>query len=296
MLDKDFWWCIELETDLSGPEAEEALWSAADLSGSIGSELIDANADSSERKITILRAAYISSQDISYWLEIVNDVLTNFPNLRVRSYSKIENQPWQTQHLDAFPPLLVGVNLVVAAPWHKDKIPPDKMPLYIYPSSAFGTGYHESTQIALSMIERFLKPGNTIVDVGTGSGVLFIAALKLGAANAVARDIDPTVIAEVLRNMELNELPLSACDARVGDLLNGVEAQADVLAANILLGPNLKLLPDVGRVLKTSGVAIFTGMTVSERPTFLAAIAETSLSVTAELTIKDWWGLACQVE
>jgi ribosomal protein L11 methyltransferase len=179
------------------------------------------------------------------------------------------------------------------APWHKGKEPSARTPLYIYPSSAFGTGYHESTRIALTLTERFVEKGSVVVDIGTGSGILFIAALKLGAARAVARDIDPTAVSEALRNMELNGLPPDACDLQVGSLLDNVaETNADVLTANILLEPNLQLLSDVGRVLRPSGIAVFSGITEAERPAFLSAIPKTGTDLLAELTEKTWWGCA----
>ena len=182
------------------------------------------------------------------------------------------------------------------APWHKGKEPQGKWPLYIYPGSAFGTGYHESTQIALSLLERFVKPGDALIDVGTGSGILFIAALKLGAAKAVARDIDSVAIAEVRRNMGLNDLAESSCALQVGDLIEGIDERFDVLTSNILLEPNLRLLQDVGRVLKQSSVAIFSGMTAAERVTFIPALPQAGLSLVAELTQNGWWGCAAKVD
>ena len=181
-------------------------------------------------------------------------------------------------------------SLVVMAPWHRESAPEGRTPILIYPASAFGTGYHESTRIALELLEEAVRKDDTIVDVGTGTGILFIAALKLGAAHAVARDLDPATLGEVRRNMELNGLPPILCDLAAGDLLKGVEADADLLTANILLEPNLALLPDVLRVLKPTGAAIFSGMTLSERETFLSALPAAGLAAERELRLGDWWG------
>ena len=290
--DCNFWWSVELEA--AGDSAEEALLTIADLSGSVGSELSDENGTA------VLRAVYLSSRDISHWLAALGALAKDFPGIRVRSHSRIENRPWHTEHMDAFPPLPVGAGLVVTAPWHKGGEPAGRMPVYIYPSSAFGTGYHESTQIALSFVERFVKGGDVVLDVGTGSGILFITALKLGAARAAARDIDPAAVAEAKRNMELNGLPAEACDLRVGDLFDGFDgpdgigAMADLLTANILLAPNLRLLNEVRKVLKPSGVAIFSGMTPAEREVFLPALSGAGLSLLSELTVNGWWGCAAK--
>ena len=279
----DFWWSIELE---ASPAEEDALMSVADLSGSIGSELFE------EEGRLVLRAAYRSSEPVEYWLDKLRALLADCGQMEIRSHSKIENRPWHTDHLDAFPPLLIGNTLVVMAPWHKGKEPEGKIPIYIYPSSAFGTGYHESTQIAMTLLEKFMKSGDAILDIGTGSGVLFIAGLKMGASSAAARDIDPTVIAEALRNMELNGLKPSLCDLRVGYLTKGIEGHADVLTANILIEPNLELLQSLCDVLKPGGTAIFSGMSLSERSRFVDALNDAQLLILAELTKNDWWGCA----
>ena len=280
----NFWWNIELEA--AGDTSEETLLTIADLSGSVGSELLEENGT------MILRAAYLSSQDISHWLAAIDALGESFPGVRVRSHSKLENRAWHTEHMESFPPLAIGANLIVAAPWHKGNTGRNRLPVYIYPGSAFGTGYHESTQIALSFVERLIKGGEVILDVGTGSGILFIAALKLGAARAVARDTDPAAIAEAKRNMGLNDLPDETCDLRVGNLLDGAETGVDLLTANILLAPNLKLLDGARNVLKPSGVAIFSGMTTVERIAFLPALSEAGFSLLHEYTINDWWGCA----
>ena len=248
-----------------------------------------------------MRAVYLSSREISHWLAALDDLRKDFPDARVRSHGKLENRPWHTEHLDAFPPLTIGARLIVSAPWHKKnepgaETPPEyftsRIPIYIYPSSAFGTGYHESTQIALSFVERFVKDGDVIADVGTGSGILAVAGLKLGAARAVARDIDPVAVAEAKRNMEFNGLSSAVCDLRVGDLLDGVEIKADLLTSNILLDINLRLLNRAENILKSSGVAVFSGMTTAERAVFLPALSGAGFSLLSELTVNDWWGCA----
>jgi ribosomal protein L11 methyltransferase len=96
--------------------------------------------------------------------------------------------------------------------------------------------------------------------------------------------------------MDLNGLSFESCDLQVGDLAEGVQESFDLLVANILLEPNLRLLSDAGRILTRSGVAIFSGMTVAERRTFLPALSRTELSLVAELTQSDWWGCAAKFD
>ncbi len=301
---KSFWWTLEFSIEILNDNfnkevEEERLFTLASLTNSIGSELKDDNI-----KIT-LKADYTSSQSLDDLLKNVNKILEleDFSNIKITRCYRTNNQSWSTQHLDAFPPLNVGRNLVVMAPWHKSNYNKDskdkkqnRMPLYIYPASAFGTGYHESTRIALELLESSVKRGDTIIDVGTGTGILFIAALKLGAMHATARDIDPVTLDEVRRNMNLNGLNPDLCDLAEGNLLDGVESTFNVLTANILLAPNMAMLPDVKRVLKPKGCAIFSGMTLVERGAFLSVLSSSGLEIDKELKCGDWWGCRAKLK
>jgi ribosomal protein L11 methyltransferase len=230
------------------------------------------------------------------------DALEQWQCFRVEDMGKMENQPWSRQSEDAFPPLVVGDGLVVLAPWHRGTEPHDRMPIYINPGSAFGTGYHESTQAALHLFERLLSrrkeasmpPPGRVIDVGAESGILSIAAAKLGAGSVYARDIDPTVIEEVNGNIGLNGVGAGRITMEVGNLLYGVDGSYDVLFANILLAPLLEMLPAVRGVLEPGGVAIFSGMTRDERDKFLPPLLAEGLLAVDELTKEDWWGVAAE--
>ena len=267
------------------PHNEERLSTVATLSGAIGAEIFTEN-DFYGNDLLTLKASYDGSRgidDVVYQLNfILNDA--NFTGITIARCYKLENEAWNTQHYDAFPPLPVGKSLIVMAPWHEDEeIPEGRTPIYIYPASAFGTGYHESTQIALALIEEIVKTGDTILDVGTGTGILFITALKLGAGKAIARDIDPETLKEAKRNMNLNGINPKVCTLSEGDLLKGFSGQVNILTANILLNPNITLLPDVRRTLKPKGVAVFSGM-------FVSVLEASKLEIEREMRIGDWWG------
>lgn len=282
---ENYWWYITLAAD-SGDE--EVLHSLADISGSIGAEYIELPEGAK------LRAFYRSNEDLSYWKDALMKAMRNWDSIRIEDFGRIENQPWNVASEEAFPPLPVGKGLVVLAPWHKGSEPKGLMPLYINPGSAFGTGYHESTQIALELLEQYIKEGVTTADIGTGSGILTIGALKMGADKAYARDIDPTVIEEVRKNFELNALDASRIDLAVGDLLIGFDHKADLLTANILLEPLTSMLKDVPQALNPNGIAIFSGMLETEKAVFLKALAEAGMEPIQEHAKGDWWGVAAK--
>jgi ribosomal protein L11 methyltransferase len=280
-----FWWYVTLE---GGPGSEEVLASLAEMSGSIGSE------ESGGGNSVLIRAYYRTSQDLGFWIQRLEEALSPWPEIKIADMGKIENKQWHTDWKDAFPPLPVGETLVVLAPWHKGTEPENRMPLYIYPGSAFGTGYHESTQIVLTLMEKLSLKGIEGADIGTGSGILAIAAVKMGASRVRARDLDPAVLSEVMHNLELNAIEPGMVELEEGNLLDGMEGPVDLLTANIIIEPLLEMLPSVRPLLREGGRALFSGLLAKERDRFMAALEEQGLQTVNELSINDWWGVVAE--
>jgi ribosomal protein L11 methyltransferase len=281
-----YWWYITLSAEEG---LEEVLFSLADISGSIGTELQELPLGGIR-----LRSYYRSSEDLHFWKSKLLGAMREWENIKIDDFGKIENQPWNVASEEAFPPLSVGKKMVVLAPWHKGTEPEGLIPLYINPGSAFGTGYHESTQIVLELMEDFVKPGMTTADIGTGSGILTICAVKLGAEKVYARDIDPAVIEEVRKNFELNGLDQDKIDLATGDLLKGFRHRVDILTANILLEPLITMVGQVPKIIGKEGMAIFSGMLLTERARFVEAMENAGLSILREHEKGEWWGVAAK--
>ena len=279
-----YWWYITISANTG---EDDTLFSLADITGSIGTELQELPTGGAR-----LRMYYRSNEDLSFWKKSLLEAMKEWSSVCIEDFGKIENQPWNVAAEEACPPLPVGKGLVVLAPWHRGTEPKDRMPLYINPGSAFGTGYHESTQIVLELLEEFIRPGMTTADIGTGSGILTICSLKMGAEKAYARDIDPTVIEEVRKNFELNDLDLGKIDLRTGDLLKDFGHTADILTANILIDPLSSMVADVPAVIGSKGLGIFSGMLEKERSIFLEALSAAKMVVVKELVKGEWWGVA----
>ena len=283
-----YWWYITISANTG---EDDTLFSLADITGSIGTELQELPTGGAR-----LRMYYRSNEDLSFWKKSLLEAMKEWSSVCIEDFGKIENQPWNVAAEEAFPPLPVGKGLVVLAPWHRGTEPKDRMPLYINPGSAYGTGYHESTQIVLELLEEFIRPGMTTADIGTGSGILTICSLKMGAEKAYARDIDPTVIEEVRKNFELNDLDLGKIDLRTGDLLKDFGHTADILTANILIDPLSSMVADVPAVIGSKGLGIFSGMLEKERSIFLEALSAAKMVVVKELVKGEWWGVAAKVK
>ena len=165
----------------------------------------------------------------------------------------------------------------------------------IDPETAFGTGEHGSTRTALTLLDRYLKPGSRVLDLGSGSGILAIAAVKLGAARATGIEVDPEVepiaAANVARNGVEDRVSCLTGDAAT---LAPLLAPADLILSNILRSVNETLLPLIRGCLDREGIAIFAGMEGSERLLFLAALESAGLAVVDEATDGEWWGVAAR--
>lgn len=200
---------------------------------------------------------------------------------------------WSRQWREGLGPRTIG-RLTVTPSW---AVPdrPGPATVVIDPETAFGTGEHGSTRIALTFLERYLRPGSRVLDLGSGSGILAIAAAKLGAARATGIEVDPEVediaAANVARNQVQDRVTCLTGDAAT---LTALLAPADIILSNILRHMNETLLPLIHTALAPGGLAIFAGMEQPERPLFLSALERAGFAVADEATDGEWWGVAAR--
>ena len=240
------------------------------------------------------RLYFVCSSPLERWNKVIMELMLSCPDARIIDMGRVENREWHTKWKDAFPPKPVGSKLIVMAPWHDAGASEGRLAVRIDPGSAFGTGYHESTQIVLELLEDVVFSGARVADIGTGSGILFITALLLGAGSVVARDVDPAVMDEVRKNMQFNNIDPALVDLAPGNLLDDVPGPVDILTANILFEPLLEMLPNVRNVLSPEGTAVFSGLLVKERDRFLEALHAAGLSEETELFSGEWWGVTAR--
>ena len=143
----------------------------------------------------------------------------------------------------------------------------DKTVLHIDPGTAFGTGMHETTQLCLRQLKKYVKPGCRVLDVGTGSGILSIAAIKLGAGSALGTDLDPCTVSAVSDNKLSNGIKDEEFSLILGNLIDNKEIQDkagyekyDIVTANILADVLIALAPQVIKHLKKNGIFITSGI------------------------------------
>ena len=187
-------------------------------------------------------------------------------------------------------------DLLVIPSWEEVKEEDrDKKILHIDPGTAFGTGMHETTQLCIRQIRKFLTEETELLDVGTGSGILAILALLYGAKHAVGTDLDPCAVEAVAQNMEANGIPAEAFWMTIGNLITDKAVQDkvgyecyDIVVANILADVLVPLTPVIVHQLKKGGVYITSGIIDNKEQTVREAIEAAGLTV-IEVTYQGEW-------
>jgi ribosomal protein L11 methyltransferase len=188
----------------------------------------------------------------------------------------------------------VGVQRVariaVAPPWMAGDIADAEIPILIEPAMAFGTGEHETTRGVLALMQHIVEPGAFVADLGSGSGVLAIAAAKLGAGRVVAIEMDPDAIGNATENVERNDVAahVTVLEGDAAALLPLV-APVSLILANIISSVIIELSPIMWRALPSGGRAVISGILVTERDNLLVSLRADGWILESELREGDWW-------
>lgn len=171
----------------------------------------------------------------------------------------VKDEDWAEEWKKNYKPFRIGSHLVVKPTWEKYVNQPGDLVIELDPGMAFGTGTHETTNMCMQQLERCLKPGLRVMDVGTGSGILAIAAAKLGAQNVLAIDIDPDAVKVAKENVELNHVTKQV-RVVVGDLCKSEAMPCEVAVANIVADAICMLAGPMTRHLVKGGLLICSGI------------------------------------
>ena len=204
----------------------------------------------------------------------------------------LDTVDWSLHWRDGIEPRHFG-RLTVTPSWIP--APSEGVSVVLDPESAFGSGEHGSTRAALALLERHLGAGDRVLDLGSGSGILAIAAVKLGAARATGIEVDDDANVIARANAARNGVA-SATAFLTGDAadLAPLLGPADLLLSNILRTVNTALLPAIGTSLRTAGIAIFSGMETAEAGLFRPELEPAGFDIIEELTDADWWAVAAR--
>ena len=204
--------------------------------------------------------------------------------------SVIQSQNWNERWEETIQPLPIGPFLVKPTWADVPEEQAGRILLEIDPKMSFGTGYHASTRLMLRFLPAFVRRGNSVLDAGTGTGILAIAAIKLGAESAIAFDHDPWAQQNAVENIYLNKV-----DGRVafreGTIEVVPEAGFDLVLANINRNVLLDLLPAFAQKVKPGGHIILAGLLTADRDCILSAAAVHRLAAVKEASEDEWWAV-----
>ena len=209
--------------------------------------------------------------------------------------SQTEDVDWVNNWKQFFHQFYVDDVLIIPS-WEEVKPEDeDKMIIHIDPGTAFGTGMHETTQLCIRQIRKYVTPDTTILDVGCGSGILGMLALKFGAKYSVGTDLDPCAIDATYENMEVNGITKDQYEVMIGNIIDDKEVQDkvgyekyDIVVANILADVLVPLTPVILHQLKTGGIYITSGIIDAKEETVVEAVKEAGLEV-LEVTYQGEW-------
>ncbi len=209
--------------------------------------------------------------------------------------SETEDKDWINNWKTYFKQFYVDDILIIPS-WEEVKEEDkDKMIIHIDPGTAFGTGMHETTQLCIRQLKKYVTPETELLDVGTGSGILSIIALKLGAKHAVGTDLDPCAVPAVEENKEANGIPAEAFDMMIGNIIDDKTVQDtvgyekyDIVTANILADVLVPLTPVIVHQMKPGGLYITSGILDVKEEVVKEAVTAAGLEI-VEVTHQGEW-------
>ena len=230
--------------------------------------------------------------------DYLNGIDLPYTAVQLREYD------WAHSWQKYYRPLAIGKKFYIVPEWERDtaQIPTGCTTLLMNPGLTFGTGSHASTQLCLEGIEDYVVPGRTVLDLGCGSGILAIAALRLGASHATGVDIDPKAVDVAYENAALNGLGRDRCRFLAGNVLSDKslvaelkEAKAPLVLANIVADVIIPLAPVVPELLAADGVFLCSGIIGQRGDEVAAALEAQGLEIIRRLEKNDWVALAAKM-
>lgn len=216
--------------------------------------------------------------------------------------SRIHEEDWANNWKQYFKPIPVGDKLFILPEWEKCPVPPGRKALTIDPGMTFGTGQHETTALCMALLERAVEPGDRVLDVGCGSGILSIAALLLGAETALGVDIDPASAKISEENALRNGFGRERYRGMAGNAVTDSDTRRaigtgyDVVCANIVAHVILPLIPHVPGFLKPGGTLVVSGVIEDKEAAVREQLAVWGFRVLETRKQRDWVAMRCALD
>ena len=206
--------------------------------------------------------------------------------------SGVNEEDWANSWKEYYKPIKIGEKIVIVPAWEKYTQQEGEIIVRMDPGMAFGTGTHETTRLVIKLLERYIKNGMRVADVGCGSGILAICASKLGAKECKAYDIDPVAVKVANENIKDSGLTNVTCE--VSDLLRQVDKSEpyDIICANIVADIIIRMMPDVGAFMNESSVILASGIIIERSQDVISAFEAHGFKIVERVDENGWCALA----
>ena len=237
---------IEDPQDILGREQGPLTWDFADI-----------NVLEHKGKVAVVKAYFAEEDNMDEILTYVNEKLQELKDMGIDrgdgvvEAEKMHEEDWANNWKKYYKPTRIGDKIVVKPIWEEYAEKDGDLVIELDPGMAFGTGEHETTRMCIKALEKYVKPDTTVFDVGCGSGILAIAAAKLGAKKAVGVDLDPVAVESAEENVKFNDL--DNIELLQGNLIDVIEGKAEIVVANIIAEVICILTSDVSKALVPGG-------------------------------------------
>jgi ribosomal protein L11 methyltransferase len=237
----------------------------------------------------VLIRAYLPASELGAVLtdQLRTTMHETYPHVEL-SAKPLYEQDWSVSWREFFGVVDFGGRILVVPSWIEHEARPDQIVVRLDPGQAFGTGHHETTRLCLAALEEFVRPGDRILDVGTGSGILSIGAILLGAGHATGMDIDPLAAQIALANCQENGVA-DRVTIGPGTLDPAAHAQPyDIVVANISTDANSGLIPAFAQVVRPEGWLLLSGILAEDGQRVAAVAAEHGFAFIGSREERDW--------
>lgn len=228
------------------------------------------------------------------------DTDDTFGTLRVEA-DGMNTEDWANNWKQYYHTMKIGEKLIIKPMWEEYNEPTDRIVFNINPGMSFGTGSHYTTQLCLEELEKYIKPGDKMLDLGCGSGILSIISLMLGAEEAVAVDIDPNAVDTAYENAAMNDIDKSHYKVLAGNVVTDEDIQAEieknkyeVVAANIVADVIIGLAQKAREYMKEGGVFITSGIISEREADVKEALSKNGFEIVSVSRRKDWVSIVCR--
>lgn len=254
-------------------------------------DFIDPGLIKLEEDQIIIKAYFPESEDLQDIINSIKNEINTNPMLKGEesniTLNLLNDSDWAENWKKYYKPFKIGENILIKPSWEDVEIEDGNILIELDPGMAFGTGTHETTWMCTEALEKYIKPGDVVYDIGCGSGILSIASVKLGARKVVGVDLDPVCVKTSKENAKINNVE-DFIDIREGDLLEVVDDKADLIVSNIIAEVIAGMTGNLKKYLIDDGIFIASGIIIEKIPLVEDALKENGFDILDTIQKNEW--------